>query len=380
MKKIIITSAHYYDSPIQIGNHHFARLFAKHGYEVLFLSNPITPFHKFASDQEAYQIKKEIHQKGGVKKDNIYSYVPAAIITPRNIPILSSKWVLWNWDHFTYPSLSKKIDELGFSDVDIIWMESLMFAPILNKVSHKKMICRIADDLLGFENVSTKIFQNETQVIKQADHIFFSSSIILDKYRPLFKDHSLEYIENGIDVDNFIRTSYELPEEYENIPSPRVVYVGSIENWFDEALVARSAKELKEVNFIIIGPETARLNQLKQLENVYLLGPKKFDTLPNYLFFADVGMIPFDTEKYKTLIDGVNPLKMYEYLACGLPVVSTKWKTLEEIDPPILMSEDPDDFVGKLKKALKSEKSQKYIDFAIEKSWNKIFKKVEKFL
>jgi len=380
MKKIIITSAHYYNSPIQVGNHHFARLFARHGYEVLFLSNPITPFHKFSSNQDSYEVKKEIHQKGGMKEKNILSYVPASIVTPRNVPLLSSNWTLWNWDYFSYPSLSKKIDELGFSNVDIIWMESLIFAPILKKVSYKKMICRIADDLLGFEDVTTKTFKNELEVVKQADHIVFSSSIIMEKYRSLFKDSSLKYIENGIDVDNFIRTSYQLPDEYKTIASPRVIYVGSIENWFDEELIAKSAKELKNVDFIIIGPETVKLNQLKHLKNVHLLGSKSFDILPNYLFFSDVGIIPFDTIKHKTLIDGVNPLKLYEYLACGLPVVSTKWKTLEELNPPIFMSNDPDDFVSKLKQALESKKDQASIDFALEKSWEKIFEKVQKFL
>lgn len=380
MKKIIITSAHYFHSPIQIGNHHFARLFARHGYEVLFLSTPITPFHKFSADQDAYKIRKENHRKGGVKENNIISYVPASIVTPRNMPLFSSKWTLWNWDYFSYPSLSKKIDELGFSDVDVIWMESLIFAPILKKVSYKKMICRIADDLLGFDNVSDKTFTNELQVLKQADHIFFSSSVVMEKYRPLFKENSLAYIENGMDVNNFVRKSYQVPEEYNTIPSPRVIYVGSIENWFDETLVEKCAKALKDVNFIIIGPGTAKLEQLKILENVHLLGPKTFDTLPNYLYYSDVGIIPFETKKNKTLIDGVNPLKLYEYMACGLPVVSTKWKTLEELDPPILMAEENDDFINKLKEALRTDKSQKTIDFALGKSWEKIFEKVQKFL
>ncbi|MCK5775412.1 MAG: glycosyltransferase [Bacteroidales bacterium] len=380
MKKIIITSAHDYSSPIQIGNHHFARLFAKHGYEVLFLSNPITPFHRFSSDSDSYQMKKRKHQNGGEREGNIVSYVPASLLTPRNIPLLSSKWTLWNWDLFSYPSLTKKIDELGFSDVDIIWMESLIFAPILKKISHKKMICRIADDLLGFEHVSNKIFQNELQVLKRADNIIFSSPIIMEKYRSLFKENSLHYIENGIDVDNFIRADYQLPDEYKSIPSPRVIYVGSIENWFDEELVAKCAQKLKDVNFIIIGPETSRLNQLKPLRNVHLLGAKTFNSLPNYLFYADVGFIPFDTKTHKTLIDGVNPLKLYEYLACGLTVLSTKWKTLEELNPPIFMSDDSDDFIHKLEIALKAKKSQKSIDYALGKSWEKIFEKVQKFL
>ena len=380
MKKVIITGAHYYNSPIQVGNHHIARLFAKNGYRVLFLSEPITPFHRFSGDKSSYQARKELHKKGGERFGDVISYVPWSLLAPRKAPLLSSKWMLWNWDRFSSPGLEKKVRELGFSEVDILWMESTHFAPLLKKIKYRKMISRIADDLEGFDSIDRKIFRNVLDVLRQSDDIVFSSKIVLEKYREYFRGIPLHHVENGFDPDAFNRPSSRMPQEYGHIPSPRAVYVGSVENWFDEELMEKCAERLKNLSFVIIGPQSEKLRQLSRLENVHLLGPKPYDAVPGYLRFADVGLIPFDTKKYKTLVEGVDPLKLYEYMACGLPVVSTRWKTLEEIDAPIHLSGNSDEFIENIEKSLKSGKSSRSKEFLTDKSWEAVFKKIQAIL
>jgi glycosyltransferase involved in cell wall biosynthesis len=353
---------------------------SQNGYDVLFLSTPITPFHRFSKNKDSYETRKRIHAAGGVKVDSITSYIPGAILMPRGLPLLSSKWLLWNWDKFTYPVLKRKIHEFGFSNIDLLWMGSLVFAPLLTEIDHKKVICRIADDRRGFSGVDEKIFSNEMDVIRKIDHAFFSSKDTMEKYKDLLDGISYSYMENGIDIDNFIRDFYPLPIEYKKIPSPRIIYVGSIEYWFDEEVMLESANKLPETNFIIIGPKNVGLPELSKKKNVHFLGSKPFQDIANYLYHSDVGIIPFNTSRFKKLTDGIDPLKLYEYLACGLPVVSTKWKTLEMLQSPAILSRDKRDFVNNIRFALSLGKKEEYIEFARMKSWQNIYKQIEQII
>jgi hypothetical protein len=68
--------------------------------------------------------------------------------------------------------------------------------------------------------------------------------------------------------------------------------------------------------------------------------------MPSYLQHADMGIIPFDVRNHRELIDAVNPLKVYEYLAAGLPVVATDWLELSLLNLPIHRCRTPEEFVA----------------------------------
>ena len=85
---------------------------------------------------------------------------------------------------------------------------------------------------------------------------------------------------------------------------------------------------------------------MPKLSNVIFVGAVERDRLPAYLNHADVGIIPFNCRDFLPLIEPVRPLKLYEYMACGLPVVSVAWQELRQMNSPAWLAETIDEFIA----------------------------------
>lgn len=344
-KKVLMAVANYYTSPFQVGSHHYARAFEKLGYEVLFISNPISPIHKIFANSNELKERERIYKRGGESAGGIFYYVPYSLFTSQNKPLLSSNFVLNNWQNFTYPNLLKFIEKQGFGEVDILWFDSSMFGYLLDAITYKKSILRIADYSKGFNSVSSAQFNAEINIANKVDVVIYTAKNLKEKYFEIKDKSKMKYVPNGIDLDFFKAADRCLPQELEDIPMPRVIYVGAIHDWFDVDLVHYCAKNLPNYSFIIIGPEHKDLSLLRKLKNVHILGAISYDKIPAFLYNSQVGIIPFNVKDYPDLVNSINPLKMYEYLACGLKVVSVEWEQIKDMNDIINLTTKKDEFV-----------------------------------
>lgn len=345
-KKVLMAVANYYTSPFQVGSHHYARAFEKLGYEVLFISNPISPIHKIFANSSELKERERIYKKGGESAGGIFYYVPRSLFTPQNKPFLSSNFVLNNWQNFTCPSLLNFIKERGFSEVDILWFDSPLFGFLLDTITYKKSILRIADYSKGFGAVSDAQFDTEIKIANKVDAVIYTAKNLKEKYDQIKDKSKMKYVPNGIDLDFFKAADRSLPPQLENIPEPRVIYVGAIHDWFDVDLVHYCAKNLSNYSFIIIGPEQKDLSLLRKLKNVHILGSIPYAKIPAFLYNSQVGIIPFNVKDYPDLVNSINPLKMYEYLACGLKVVSVEWEQIKDMNDIINLATTKDEFIN----------------------------------
>lgn len=347
-KKVLMAVANYYTSPFQVGSHHYARAFEKLGYEVLFISAPISPIHKMFANSDELEERIRINKTGGEIRGNIKYYVPNALFTPQNKPFLSSSFILNYWYKFSYPNLYKYLEQNNFLDVDILWFDGPTYGFLLNIINFKKSILRISDYEKGFSTTSNNQFLKEIEIANKVNHIVYSAKNLKNKYIEIKDKEKMIYLPNGIDLNFFENSDKSFPKEFNNIPEPRVIYIGAIQEWFDVELVYYVASHLKEYSFIIIGPEKKDLSMLKSLKNVFLLGAKSYDMVPSLLYNSDIGIIPFDVKRYPELINSVNPLKMYEYLACGLQVVSIRWEQIDDMEDYISLAETKEEFLNSI--------------------------------
>lgn len=361
----------YYTSPFQVGSHHYARAFEKLGYEVLFISNPISPIHNIFANNEQLEERERIHDLGGEKVGNITYYVPKTLLTPQNKPLLSSRFILGYWYKFSYPNILQYIKDKGFGSVDILWFDSPMFSFLLDKIKYKNSILRLADYSKGFSSVSDNQYNAEIEIANKVDTIIYSAKNLKDKYTDIKDKTKMHYISNGVDLIFIQKSDKSLPHEYADISSPRAVYLGALHEWFDVDLVYEAAISLPRYSFVIIGPVECDLSRLEKLNNVYILGKKPHERISQFLFNADVGIIPFDTMKYKELVESINPLKLYEYFACGLPVVSMSWHQLEDLNSPAFLCNTTEEFIHAIKKSDKSNDKTSIKEFAESSDWDK---------
>ncbi|MBM3706986.1 MAG: glycosyltransferase family 1 protein [Actinobacteria bacterium] len=404
-KKILIAAPNYWTSPFQVGSHHYARIFARNGWEVLFISDPISSFHFLVQNKQQVYERKNIyrgHIKSGFK--NIHIYVPFALFTPNDKPFFRSAFVTNNWQRFTVPDIFKYLGKIDFSSVDVIWFDSLIQSFLIDKINYKKSIFRVSDKLEAFKKISSNISILEKKLLEKIDIIIYTAKTLKD-YIKRFEEKSF-YIPNGVDFQHFKNAEKKIPDDLKEIPRPRAIYVGAIDEWFAQDYLISVARKCKNFSFILIGTPNIDVSKIKREQNIYLLGRKSYSEIPSYIFNSDVGIITFDINH--PVVNTVNPIKLYEYMACGIPVVTTKWKELELINSPAYLASNVDDFIyglnyslanfdkkkGKNKIIYKSEKQMKrkerleegnlireeLVNFAQANSWEKRFEEIIKIL
>jgi glycosyltransferase involved in cell wall biosynthesis len=165
---------------------------------------------------------------------------------------------------------------------------------------------------------------------------------------------SMAYLPNAVNFGHFSSGSYECPEDYAAIPSPIAVYVGAMDVWFDYRLMDEVVARLPNVSFVLIGPDELARQRLHPRPNLHLLGRRAYGDVPAYLRHANVGLIPFDAVNHAELVNSIHPLKLYEYAACGLPIVATEWEELTYLKSPAHLCRGADDFVRAIEEAISS--------------------------
>lgn len=372
-KKIIFAASNYWNSPYQVGSHHYARLFAQNGWDVLFISDPISPIHFLMKDKaaliERFQICKGKTLSG---YDNIKIYVPMAMVTPNEKPVFNSGFVTKNWHKTTCPNVIKHIEQAGFGEVDILWFDSVVQSFLIDRIKHKKSILRIADKVESFKKISLNLRKQGEELKRKAGIIIYSAKTLED-YLKEYKNKAF-YVPNGVDFEHFLNSGGKTPGDLRDIKRPVAIYVGAIDEWFGTDFLYDAAAICTDISFVLIGEPHIDISRLLKLPNFHALGRKDYKLIPDYLKNSDAGIIAFNTSH--PVVDTVNPIKLYEYMACGLPVVSVAWKELELIGSPAFLSRSPAGFSDNLHRAIKSGKKQEYIDFAKENSWNKRFEEI----
>src|SRR4030066_2285699 len=318
-KKILIAASNYWNSPYQVGSHHYARVFARNGWEVFFVSDPISPIHFLAQRNEQLKERYEIY-KGSYENDikNIETYVPMALITPNEKPFFNTRFVAEHWHNLTVPNIVKYAKKMGFGEVDILWLCFFFQKFWVDSIKYKKSVFRVSDKLDAFNKINKNMKILEHKLLDKADILIYTARS-LKSYILKYK-YKASYVPNGVDAGNFINSTKEIPDDLKTIPSPRVIYVGAIDEGFDKELLFEVAKKLSEVSFVLIGSPNIDISKLKKRSNIYLLGRRKYHDIPGYLYNCDVGIIPFNKEH--PVVNSVNPIKLYEYMMCGLPTVA----------------------------------------------------------
>lgn len=370
--KALLVGIHHWNSHIQVGTHYIGRYLSEIGFEVAFISAPVTPLHIFkAPSAELRQRKSNSQSRGDRTGFGLWHYVPRALLAPDNRPLLSSSWVLNHWQSLSYPNIASVVTDAGFAEVDLLFLDSIYQPFWLDDLSYRLSAYRLADNVSGFKGHSAAMREVESQIIKRVDRVF-AASPGLKELAEGQGAKSMAHLPNGIDLTRFSGLSATLDDRIAELKGPVAVYVGAFENWFDHGAIRALATARPDVNILLIGPTGPWCAKYKAYPNVCILGSVSAEKIPAYLKLADVGLIPFDVARFPTLINDVNPLKLYEYLAAGLPVVSYRWKEIERLNSPATLVEDTDEFVAAVSAALKqSDRATENREFARQFEWAK---------
>ena len=212
----------------------------------------------------------------------------------------------------------------------------------------------------------------EPEVVKDAD-VLTTNSEFFSEFGLQYNPHSY-MVGQGCDVSHFSDEddTIKIPEEFKNIPTPVIGYVGSLTTLrLDIELLEHMANKRKDWSIVLVGPEDDdfKNSDLHNLSNVYFLGRKKESELPNYVKGFDVAMNP---QLSNNLTIGNYPRKIDEYLAMGKPIIATKTKAMDMFKDCVYLGESKEDYIELTEKAIAENTiklEQKRIDFAKSHTW-----------
>jgi glycosyltransferase involved in cell wall biosynthesis len=190
-------------------------------------------------------------------------------------------------------------------------------------------------------------------------------------------------VANGADVEHFALTQApetQVAQDLRDLPRPVVGYIGIVFRWVDQAMIADAATRHPDWSFVFVGPITTDVGRLRSFQNVHFLGPRPYDRLPSYLKGFDVATVPF-IEHDVTL--RASPVKFYEYLSSGVPIVATRLPDFEPFIGLANLVSTPQEFTAALEEAVSEDTPHKCRDRMVEArnhSWDARFARVDRLI
>ena len=226
-----------------------------------------------------------------------------------------------------------------------VWLDAAL---ALRRRHGYRIVYDCHDLLSGFSNMAPEIADAEERAFAEADLVLFSSRNLMDRH-PRWKSKAM-LLRNGVDAERFS------PAENDKT-KPIAGYVGAIEAWFDVAAVRAAALANPGIRFLLAGriqnPAAARL---RDLPNVEMPGEVAYEAVPDLVRQFSVGLIPFVVNE---LTRAADPIKLYEYFACGIPVVSSRLPEVEPHAGLVYLASEPDEFAGSVRAALAEENEER---------------------
>ena len=367
-----------WDSVFKLGSHYIGEDFLKRGFKVLWFQsywNFLTPFVAWNGFRSLFKLWRlsPLHLR-----EDLVGFSPFTFLPYRNFPLARSMLFGANALRFTLPPVTWWLERNGWRNVDLLWVTSADLITLPQMLHYKALVYRITDNMVGFSHIPAGFRELEKEILKRAHVVLATSHAVARRARNLNKN--TYYLANAVDLELYQQA--EASGLLMGIPEPRIIYVGSLEYWVDFELIYDVAKLRPNYQFVLVGPpplrSTSGYTKLKLQSNVHLMGGKPPNQVPELLKGAEVAVIPF---RLTTLTHDVSPLKLYEYLAAGLPVVSTPLREVKASEAPVVFAHSEHEFARGLDEALALGKDrQEFLDFVSENTWEKRLKRIESIL
>ncbi len=202
-----------------------------------------------------------------------------------------------------------------------LWYYTPMAIDFTKHLSARAVVYDCMDELSAFRGASPHLRSAEAELLRTADLMFTGGQSLYEAKKD--KHNNVHALPSSIDVEHFCkaRTMQEDPDDQRFLQRPRIGYAGVIDERLDVELLAKVAELRPEWHWVMLGPVVKIAEaDLPRAANIHYLGKKTYQQLPAYLSGWDVGMLPFARNEATRYI---SPTKTPEYLAAGLPVIST---------------------------------------------------------
>ena len=239
----------------------------------------------------------------------------------------------------------------------------------------------LSPELVGTKNLPINIKEKYEYMLQDTKNVFtvVTADEIEKDVVSKRGNEKLVFSCNGVDYEHFNRidNNFTFDKKFLSIINQRkpiIGYYGALASWFDYELVKHLAQNKPNYNIILLGikyDDSFDKAGLEKYSNIYFLGSKSYDLLPNYASKFDVCTIPF---LINDITQATSPLKLFEYMALGKPIVTTAMNECKKYES-VMIANTKDEFVELIDKSINISKEHN-IDYfnllnkeALENTW-----------
>jgi teichuronic acid biosynthesis glycosyltransferase TuaH len=250
-----------------------------------------------------------------------------------------------------------------------LWISEAAHYPLIKWLKPEISIYDCTDAII-FRDSKKQGYHNglRYRTIRESSASFFTSQLYFREGQAYSRN--CHYVPNGVDVKNFRKTHYRVPEELKKIRRPILGFVGTLDARMDRELIDAILIGKPEASLVFVGPLVNNSWKFENEDRVLLLGKREYEEIPDFINQFDVALIPYrlyENTQY------MYPVKLHEYLILGKPVVATDLPEMRQFSDIVYIARNPGDFVTKIEKALKATdegSKQKRIETALANTWD----------
>ena len=260
-----------------------------------------------------------------------------------------------------------------------LWVSDAIHYPLIKWLKPRISVYDCTDAII-FDDLEKQVYHDELRhrTMRDSSVSFFTSQLYFKEgqaYSP-----NCHYIPNGVDVKNFMRRHYRVPQEMKKIKRPILGFVGTLDSRMDRELIDAILTGKPEASLVFVGPLVDNCWKFENEDRVFLLGKRGYEEIPNYMNQFDVALIPYRLyENTKFMY----PVKLHEYLVLGKPVVTTDLPEVRQFSSIVYIANSRDEFVEKIEEALRATdegSKKKRIEAALANTWDHRLKMIEREL
>ncbi len=253
-------------------------------------------------------------------------------------------------NHFLGHQVRLVMRRLGMS-VPWVWVNCPAACDSALSLPRSALIYQRTDRYEEHPGVDVKqITRYDCTLRQQADLTFYSNRHIYQQEAE--RCRRAAYVEHGVDYELFANVADDpwTPPEMSALRRPIVGFFGGMDaHKFNMDLIAAVARKMPDLTFVFVGEPSIDCSPLLRQPHVVLTGQRPYEQIPHYGKCFDVCVMPFNQNYW---IEGMNPVKLKEYLALGKPIVATPFNELSHYTGLVRVAEDADSFAAAIRDAV----------------------------
>jgi UDP-galactopyranose mutase len=279
-------------------------------------------------------------------------FLKPATTNPLYNAVTATGWGRGAIERIAEAALRRSLRDLGVEPDPVLLVSNVYAARALERLPHRLAVYDFNDSPFQFAGSPAWARDYWRRALARVDGVFavsehYRAEVAAQTDRPVIA------LGNGVEFARFAEP-VPVPASFASLPRPRIGYLGLLSHFLDFEALEALRRARRGGTLVLMGPRTpatdAAVDALGRREGVAIMGSVRYEDVPAAMQALDVGVIPFQANH--PYVRGINPNKTYQYLAAGLPVVTTPLLDLQPSPPHLQFASDAPGMVRAVERAL----------------------------